>query len=237
MMLFDPSQFIVLSNFLSTETVKPISEHVGLHIRTRPRIHILSKSDPTATAYDYAKDYLLPTVAYDWATDEYEYVPIETRAPAMSQVIKTIVSIDYTVGATERAYKAPHDRIMDIYEEMGLEFGFNPVKEYTLGKSRIDVVWLNREKEEPEVGIEVELSGQITNDLWKLCELKPPLGVLVVKGSYYDTAVDYVTSSSIVKRFDQRILVFDASEKNFILVEGSKLVDLTDLADRLPENH
>jgi len=227
-MMFKPSHFIVLDGFLSIETVEHVNEREYMLLPRRLRL-ASSKSDPTAIAYGYAKDYLLPTIAYDWSSDEYEYVPIEKRMPSMSQIIKTIVSIDYTVGATEKAYKAPHDRIMDIYEEMGLEFGFKPVKEYGFGMSRVDVVWLDRANEEPEVGIEVELSGQITNDLWKLCEIRPSLGVLVVKGSYYDSAVEYVTNSSIVKKFHQRLLIFDASEKNFTLIEGSKLVDLTSL--------
>jgi hypothetical protein len=227
-MMFKPSYFIVIDRFLSIETSEPVDEREQLFLPRRPRL-AFSKSDPTAIAYDYAKDYLLPTIVYDWSSDEYEYVPIEKKIPTIGQIIKTMVSIDYTIGATEKAYKAPHDRIMDIYEEMGLEFGFKPVKEYGFGMSRVDVVWLDRDKEEIEVGIEVELTGQITNDLWKLCEIQPSLEVLVVKGSYYDTAVNYVTSSSIVKKFNQKILIFDASEKNFMLIEGSKIIDLTEL--------
>jgi len=225
-MIFNPSQFIVIDKFLLTEILKPIYKHEYLHLPIRPQ-PVSSKPDPATIAYEFAKDYLLPTIAYDWSSDEYAYVPIETKPPSMSRIIKAIISIDYTIDAKERAYKAPHDRLINLFQEMGLEFGFNPVKEYGFGKSRIDVAWLDREKEEPKVGIEVELSGQITNDLWKLCEVQPSLGVLVVKGSYYDTAVDYVIRSSIVKKFNQRILVFDVSEKKHSLIEGSKLVDLT----------
>lgn len=227
-MLFNPSMLIVLSNFLSEETVEATAEQSYLYLPRTARSH-LSGLDPTAIAYKYAKSYLLPTIAYDWASDNHGYVSIETKPPAMREIIKTIVSMEYTVGATERAYKAPHDRIVTLCEEMGLEFGFNPVKEYSLETSRIDMVWLDREKGEPKIGIEVELSGQITADLWKLCELQPSLGVLIVKGSYYNTAVDYVARSSIIRKFDQKILIFDVTEKNYTLIKGGKLVDLSNL--------
>ena len=107
---------------------------------------------------------------------------------------------------------------------MGLEFGFKPTLEYRVGSDRIDVAWLNGETGALEVAIEVEFAASVTGDLWKLCEAHPKLAVLIVKGGYYESALNHVARSKIIRKTRQRLMILDISNKDYIVVRGGRLL-------------
>jgi hypothetical protein len=218
--MFNPNLIICIYNFLSGKIAKPEhSLHYFYHHQNLKGKEILTK-----IAKEIAGIYLLPVIAYDLETDEYIFVPIKVTPPKINDIVKKLISIDFTVKPTEKTYKAAHDRIIEICEEIGLEFGFNSVREYHFRNNRVDVAWLDKKTEKIVVAIEVELAPSIIADLWKLCEVQPELGVLIVKGKYYQTAIDYTLTSKIIEKFEQKLLVLDVSNKNYTLIEGSKLL-------------
>ena len=223
--IFHPSLIIVITNFLSDITVEPIDHYFERFIvRRRKKHETYAEEDLKNIAYLYLSDYLKPILLYDWNLDIYETIHISEKTSSPTKIIESIVSIDYSISASEKAYKAPHDKIVDIYYKMGFELGFNSVKEYRYGDQRIDVVWLDKEKGKPEVCIEVEFSGSIGNDLWKICEEHPSLGVLVVKGNQYDNAVKMVIRSNIIKILNQKILILNITNHNYTLIEGNRII-------------
>lgn len=175
-------------------------------------------------AFVSAMDYLTSAVAYDCEDDRHAYVPVGSLKASTAKIVKKLASIEYTVKPTERAYRAAHDRIAEICKNTGLEFGFKPTSEYRLGPDRIDVAWLNGDTGALEVAIEVELSASVTGDLWKLCEARPKLAVLIVKGGYYKSALDHAARSEIIKKTGQRLMVLDISEKAYVVVKGGRLL-------------
>lgn len=106
---------------------------------------------------------------------------------------------------------------------MGFNLGFKSVLEYPHGSQRIDVAWLDKDNN-PVVCIEIEFSGSINNDLWKICEVNPELGVLVVGNRYLDTALKSVLNSRIIKLINQKLLIMDAFQHSYILIEGNRII-------------
>lgn len=157
-------------------------------------------------------------------TKPYIYTPIEKTPPSIEKIAQKLASMEFAIEPSEKAYRAAHDRIVEITRDMGLGFGFKPKVEFEVKAGHIDVGWLNRTTKALEVAIEVELSASILGDLWKLCEAQPELAVLIVKGGYYRTALAHVIKSELIKKMRQRLMVLDASSKEFTIVEGEKLL-------------
>jgi hypothetical protein len=216
--LFNPRMIIAAVNFFADRMTIP--DHERFHYY-RPA---LKPESIRLVAFNTASSLVLPTLAYDCSTDEHAYVPVGVVEPSDEQVIETLAAIDYLVSPTEKAYKAAHNRIIEICRDLGLELGFRSETEYRFGSDRIDVAWLNPPNESLEVAIEVELGSSVTDELWKLCEAKPRLATLIVRGSYFDTARNQIASSDIVRKMNQKIMLLDISEKRHVIVSGSTVL-------------
>lgn len=164
--LFNPRMIIAAVNFFADRMTIP--DHERFHYNSPA----LKPESIGLVAFNTASSLVLPTLAYDCSTDEHAYVPVGVVEPSDEQVIETLAAIDYLVSPTEKAYKAAHNRIIEICRDLGLQLGFRSETEYRFGSDRIDVAWLNPPNESLEVAIEVELGSSVTDELWKLCEAK-----------------------------------------------------------------
>lgn len=221
--MFDPKLILCVHRFFLNKLASSSLPVERLYPIERPVVK-WEERQIEKLAFICAMGFLTPTLVYDCETDRHAYVTVETTKPSIAKIVERLALIEYTVKPTERAYRAAHDRIVEICKKMGFDFGLEPTTEHRIGSDRIDVAWLNKDTGALEVAIEVELSGSVASDLWKLCEARPNLGVLIVKGSKYKSAVDHVTRSEIIKKMKLRLMVLDISEKAYMLVKGRKLL-------------
>ena len=221
--IFNPKWIVCIVNFFSNKLESGVSLRWSASLPSRPAV-TREETELEGVALGCAAEFVTSTLAYDCDTGRYAYVPIGTAERSVAKIVERLASIDYTVEPRERAYKAPHDRIVEICRNMGLEFGLRPVTEYRINSDRIDVAWLNKDTEALEVAIEVELSASIVSDLWKLCEAHPNLAVLIVKGGSYDSALGHVSRSEIIKKIGLRLMILDISSKAYLLVEGGRIL-------------
>lgn len=216
---FSPDLILITPNFFSNKHL-PIQERwvrPGMIGPARP-------IDVNVIGFESAMNFLIPTLVYDCESETYIHTPIEKTPPSIEKIAQKLASMEFAIKPSEKAYRAAHDRIVEITRDMGLGFGFKPKVEFPLAAGNIDIGWLDRTTGALEVAIEVELSASILGDLWKLCEARPKLAVLIVKGGYYQTALKHVIKSELIKKMKQRLMVLDASSKEFTIVEGEKLL-------------
>ena len=224
--LFNPILIVSICNFFSDNYIME-----GLHYRWYPvesRLTPEEHADVNSVALETAINYLIPVLAFDCSADQSVFVPIRVAPSDLVNIVKRLTSIEFSVKPSERAYKAAHDRIMELCRDIGLEFGFIPEMEYRIGNERIDVAWIDRKTGILKVAIEVELSGSILGDLWKICEANPDIGILIVKGRYFKTAAEHVMKSNIIKKMNQTIMILDISEKNYVIIKGREVLRVLD---------
>ncbi len=224
-LMFNPKLIVCIQNFFSSKLASKYLTYRSYPTEdpiVRWRRRRKAEERLRDLAFNCAKEFLVPTLAYDCETNQYAYVPVGIIEPSTIKIVEKLASIEYTIGSTEGS--DAHDNIAKICENIGLEFGLRPIREYEVGSGRVDVAWLDKDAGALKVAIEVELGTlmitKITNDLWKLCEARPELGVLIVEGDYYKRVLERVAKSEIIKKMGLRLMVLNISEKTYVVVRG-----------------
>lgn len=228
--MFHPKLVITLANFFFGRTVA--SEAMGYaepwasgeFIRGQGWMQNSKKmEDPKALVFQSASTYSVRSLSYDCENDEFELMEIERIPSNINEFVKKISSINLTVKATEKQFKAAHEMLVEQFKLAGLSFGMQVQTEYPFGPDRLDIAWLDRSSTKVKVAIEVELGSNPMGELWKMVEIQPELAVLAVKGNQYEPTFARIGKSSILRERDQELMLLDVSERRYSLVTRNKL--------------